>query len=162
MLLTSWLQSARTSLRPERGRRRRRALQAARPRLQVLTLEDRSLPSFTAPVPYSADDSTYAVVSADFNNDTFLDVATANLSSSDVSVLLGKGDGTFQDPQSFGTDIGPWGIVAADLNNDRLPDLVTANLDSADVSVLVNTGTPPTPACVGDCNGDGMVAINEQ
>ena len=106
------------------------------------------------------------VVAGDFNGDGIADLATADsfgtldLEAS-VSVLVGKGDGTFQDSEAFATDVGPWGIVAADLNDDRLPDLVTANVDSSTVSVLVNTGTPPTPACVGDCNGDGMVAINE-
>ena len=106
------------------------------------------------------------VVAGDFNGDGIADLASADsfgtldLEAS-VSILVGKGDGTFEDSVAFETDVGPWGIVAADLNNDRLPDIVTANVDSADVSVLVNTGTPPVPACVGDCNGDGTVAINE-
>ena len=62
---------------------------------------------------------------------------------------------------AFEVEPGAYGIVAADLNDDRLPDLVTANIDDTTISVLLNTGTPPTPSCVGDCNGNGVVTINE-
>lgn len=107
-----------------------------------------------------------SVVAGDFNGDGITDLASADSFGTidfdgSVSVLLGNGDGTFADSQQFEVDSGPYGLVAADLNNDRLPDLVSANLDSTTVSVLRNTGTPPAPACVGDCNDDHMVAINE-
>jgi FG-GAP-like repeat len=38
------------------------------------------------------------VVAGDFNGDGRLDLATGNVGSSDISVLLGKGDGTFEEP----------------------------------------------------------------
>jgi hypothetical protein len=108
------------------------------------------------------------VVAGDFNGDGIIDLATADAFGTidfdgDVSILVGQGGGAFADAQQFEVDLGPYGLVAADLNGDRLPDLVTANLDSdpPTVSTLRNTGTPPTPSCVGDCNGDGMVLINE-
>ncbi len=39
-----------------------------------------------------------AIVAGDFNGDGRLDLATGNAGSSDISVLLGKGDGTFEEP----------------------------------------------------------------
>lgn len=106
-----------------------------------------------------------SVVTGDFNGDGILDLASADSFGTidfdgTVSVLLGNGDGTFADSQQFQVDPGPYGLVAADLNGDHLPDIVTANLDSDNVSVLKNTGTAPV-TCVGDCDGSGMVSINE-
>jgi hypothetical protein len=116
--------------------------------------------------PYVVGGFPESVAIGDYNGDGKADVASADSFGTidfdgTVSVLLGKGDGTFLDAQQFEVDPGPYGLVAADLNGDRLPDLVTANLDGTTVSVLKNTGTPPAISCVGDCNGDGMVVINE-
>ena len=44
---------------------------------------------------------------ADFNGDGKLDVAVANYTDNTVSLLLGKGDGTFQQQVSFATGIQP-------------------------------------------------------
>ena len=38
------------------------------------------------------------LVAGDFNGDGRLDLATGNAGSNDISVLLGKGDGTFEEP----------------------------------------------------------------
>ncbi len=116
--------------------------------------------------PYGVGGFPESVVAGDFNGDGIVDLASADSFGTvdfdgTVSVLLGIGAGTFANADQFEVDPGPYGLVAADLNNDRLPDLVTANLDGTTVSVLKNTGTPPTPTCVGDCDGDGTVAINE-
>ena len=171
MLLTSWLQSARTALRPERaGRRRRRARQVANQRLQVLTLEGRDLPSFTAPVAYSAGVSTQAVVTADFNNDSHLDIAVANYGDNNVSVLLGKGDGTFAAAKNSATGSSPRSIAVGDFNNDGLLDVATGN--SYEVSVLLGKGdgsfAPPINTslgstlgsiAVGDFNNDGKLDV---
>jgi hypothetical protein len=116
--------------------------------------------------PYMVGGVPESVAAGDYSGDGIVDLASAdNFGTMDldgsVSVLVGNGDGTFEDAQQFGVDVGPYGLIAADLNDDRLPDLITANVDNTNVSVLVNTGTPPTPACVGDCNGDGEVSIGE-
>ena len=124
--------------------------------------------TFQTPVPYGVGGLPESVVAGDFNGDGIIDLATADAFGTidfdgDVSVLVGQGGGEFAEAEQFEVDLGPYGLVAADLNGDRLPDLVTANLDSEPptVSILRNTGTPPTPSCVGDCNGDGMVLVNE-
>lgn len=122
--------------------------------------------TFAEAVHYEVGAYPETVVAADLNGDGIPDLATSdNLGTLEfdgsVSVLLGNGDGTFADAETFEAGVGPWGMVAADLNGDRLPDLITANFDAEDISLLENTGTPPTPSCVGDCNGDGEVSINE-
>jgi hypothetical protein len=122
--------------------------------------------TFELPTPYVVGGFPEAVAAGDYNGDGIVDLASADSFGTidfdgTASVLVGKGDGTFEDAQQFEVDPGPFGITAADLNGDRLPDLVTANIDGDTVSVLKNTGTPPTPSCVGDCDGDGVVAINE-
>jgi hypothetical protein len=121
---------------------------------------------FDLPTPYAVGGLPESVVVGDFNADGIIDVASADsfgvgTFDGSVSVLLGNGNGTFADAQQFEAGAGAFGLIAADLNGDRLPDLVTANIDDTTVSVLANTGMAPAPSCVGDCNGNGTVAINE-
>ena len=72
----------------------------------------------------------FFVAVADFNGDGSADVAVTNASDSTVSVLLGKGDGTFT--QAAGSPIpgfnyNPAQVVAADFNGDGIPDLAVAD-----------------------------------
>jgi hypothetical protein len=55
-----------------------------------------------------------------------------------VGVLLGNGDGTFQDPLFFDVGPNPIGIASGDFSGDGFPDLVTGNFGSNTVSVLLN------------------------
>jgi hypothetical protein len=115
-----------------------------------------------------------AVVVADFNGDGNLDIAIANRSSNDVSILLGKGNGTFNTTVNYSAGAGtdPSGIAAADFNGDGKPDLVVADGGSNSISVLMNSGTgtfsapvkytltsQPTSVAVGDLSGDGIADI---
>ena len=50
---------------------------------------------------YLADTQPVALAVADFNGDGFADVVVVNQSAGDFSVLLGKGDGTFQPAVKF-------------------------------------------------------------
>src|SRR5262245_51638212 len=74
-----------------------RAAGRARCRPAVEVLEDRSLPAvtFSPAVNYATGITPESVAVGDFNGDGKQDLAVANQNSANVSVLLGKGDGTF-------------------------------------------------------------------
>jgi hypothetical protein len=60
----------------------------------------------------------------------------------DVSLLLGRGDGTFQTELPFATGSYPNAVAVADLDGDGLPDLAVANSGSRSVSVLLTKCGP--------------------
>jgi len=64
---------------------------------------------------------------------------TADSGASKVSVLLGNGNGTFQNRQDFATASGPLFLVVADFNGDGRPDIAVANV-SGSVGVLLGNG----------------------
>jgi hypothetical protein len=122
--------------------------------------------SFAAAVDYDVGASPEALAVADFDGDGRLDLASADILGtlefdSSVSVLSGRGDGTFATARSFATDTGTFDVIAADVNSDRKPDVLTANMVRNDVSLLLNTSEGPPFPCTGDCDLDGAVSIDE-
>ena len=113
------------------------------------------------------------IVAADINSDGKTDLAVANYGGS-LSVLLGKGDGTFEAPIS--TNISPHclAIVTGDFNGDGKPDLAIST--PGQVAVLIGNadgtfqsgsplaaGTQPVSMVTIDANGDGnadLVVLN--
>lgn len=91
-----------------------------------------------------------AIRVADFNGDGLDDLATGNTRPSDppiesgVSVLLGRGDGTFEPAREFATATGTASLVVADFNNDGRPDLATSNHDSSTLTILINDSAAET------------------
>ena len=107
-----------------------------------------------------------------FNRDGFLDIATANTGSNDVSILLGNSGKTFDAMQPALAGSAPHALIALDLNGDGRTDLVTVNTDSNDAPILFGTGdgafrTPvslatgraPVAIAAGDLNHDGTVEL---
>src|ERR1700720_2567379 len=79
---------------------------------------------FKKPVYYSAPGLPWAVVTADFNNDTNLDLAVAHFGNQFVGTLLGKGDGSFRKGPSFSiSPYSPVGLAVGDFDGDHTPDL---------------------------------------
>ncbi|KAM3571962.1 hypothetical protein VYU27_006026 [Nannochloropsis oceanica] len=78
-----------------------------------------------------------------FNCDLFPDIVLVNGGSDNsLSVLLGRGDGSFRTPRSFSVSPGlaPMALAVGDFNGDLIPDIVTANALSNDVTILRGHG----------------------
>ena len=86
----------------------------------------------------------YSVCAADLDGDGDSDLAVANYSSNNVSILKNNGDGTFAAAVNYGVGINPVSVCAADLDGDGDSDLAVANSGSNDVSILINTSPAPT------------------
>ena len=98
-----------------------------------------AVPRFSAPVQMHVGMNPAQLVVADLNRDGRPDLATADYGSSTVSVLLGRGDGSFRRRTVLRTPKHPAGIAAADVDGDGRPDLVTASNDgSGSIRVFAN------------------------
>ena len=97
-----------------------------------------------APFSLSSQDSIDAgpLVTADFDGDADLDLAT--MSSGTVKVLLGAGDGNFADPVAYdaGADAGALAVIHADDGGD--PDLVVSRSGEAGSVALMLGGAGGT------------------
>lgn len=95
---------------------------------------------------YAVGTNPTAVVLGDFNGDGKLDVAIANNGSSNVSILFGNGDGSFQPAVNFDAGVAPNGVAVADFNGDGKLDVVvflSPNTNSSlpgAVSILFGNG----------------------
>ncbi len=99
-------------------------------RLALEALEVRALLSFQPAVDYGlgALNSPNHIAAADFNHDRVPDLVTADGLDRSISVLLGNGDGTFQEAASYFALWAPYFVATGDFDRDGNVDLVTANL----------------------------------
>jgi hypothetical protein len=137
--------------------------------------------TFGAAVGYAVGLDPQAVVAGDFNGDGRPDLAVANKDlegPGPISVLLGKGDGTFQPALSWDSGGGPVALAVADFDRDGRLDLAVANGGRSVASVMRGNGdgTFDSPKShvgglstvglvAGDFTGDGfpdLAVANEQ
>jgi FG-GAP-like repeat/FG-GAP repeat len=99
-------------------------------------------PSFmpSAGSPFPVGQEPHSISTADFNRDGRLDVATANISSDSVSVLLGNGAGGFAPAASVPVGDQPHSLAVGDFNRDLKLDLAVANSEDDTISILLGNG----------------------
>src|SRR5262249_50116772 len=127
---------------------------------------------------YGVGQEPFEVTSGDFNGDSNQDLAVANISGDNVSVLLGKANGTFNASTEYPAGPFPTALATGNFNGDGLLDIVVANGGNAShgkpgtVSVLLakqgggfaspittQCGTGPIAIVTGDFNGDGRLDV---
>lgn len=97
--------------------------------------------SFSLLSSYEVGDLAECLYGADMDGDSDCDIIIGNITSTDFSVLLNNGDGTFAAPLSYGTGVLPYTIVAKDLDGDDINDVVIGNGASLGyISVYLNNG----------------------
>lgn len=147
---------------------------------QVLINDGGVTPAFTSTVvAVSTTNGLRNVATADFNGDSWPDIAVAGFGAGKVGVRLNNKVGGFDTLAEYSTASGVTGLVAADVTGDAKADLISFNRNGSSatstVSVLVNggsgtftvsslgAGVGPDFGAVGDLTGDGkadFVAAN--
>jgi Flp pilus assembly secretin CpaC len=147
--------------------------------LAVLNLNDSSIsillnqgngnfaPATGSPiVPGTNQTNGIAIATADLDRNGTVDLLVANQSSNNVTLLLGKGDGTFAPAgvSPIATGNQPSAIVVADFNGDNNLDFAVANFADNTVSVFLGDGNggftqaPGSPIALGG-NARGPIAM---
>jgi hypothetical protein len=107
------------------------------------------------------------VTAADFNADGFTDIITTNISSNTLSLLVGNGDGTFQEQVQLRVCQEPRALATSDFNLDGRSDIALACSGSDQVSIFLGKGNSkfdegsqypvhrtPVSIAADDVNGD--------
>ncbi len=85
-------------------------------------------------------DNNYGMVTADFNRDGHLDLATTDSGANQVRISLGDGSGSFAGGITSATSVYTGLLRSGDFNGDGIEDLVTLQWHTGDVSVLIGQG----------------------
>ncbi len=134
--------------------------------------------TFQNAVAYATGNEPDALVAGDWSGtlgqdgSPVVDLATANYGDNTVSVLLGNGNGTFQNPVNYAVGADPEALVAGDFSGNGRTDLAVANTGDNTVSVLlvngngtfqnpVNyaVGADPEALVAGDFSGNGRTDL---
>ncbi|MBC8151816.1 MAG: T9SS type A sorting domain-containing protein [Bacteroidetes bacterium] len=110
----------------------------------------------TAGGPYQFEYSSIAV--GDFNRDGRADLVMTNSSASLVTLLLGRGNGTF-DVSRFGVGNKPLAVTVADFNLDNNPDLAiaTAGNTNSNIALLLGNGNGSFGSLTSFSGGNGSI-----
>ena len=116
------------------------------------------------------------IITSDFNNDHYLDVAVVFEHSDSFGILFGHGNGSFTNARIYPIVNGsrPSGITVGDINHDTYLDIVVANGGTNSISVFLGYGhglfasvmtystgshSGPIDITIGDCNNDHHLDI---
>jgi VCBS repeat protein len=128
---------------------------------------------FGAPTDINPVPGAGSIAIGDFNGDGVPDLLTVDSTVDNhdgISVMFGKGDGTFREPVTSPRPQGALGsAVVADFNGDGILDVAAVSSPTNTVQVFLGNGdgtfpaplsfpvdTGPTGLAVGDFNGDGF------
>jgi len=134
--------------------------------------------TFQPAVNYSMSNNTQvandpgSVTLVSLRNNGRLDMVMSNYGTSNVTVLLGNGDGTFGAPMHFNGGVGKNPVAIADFNNDGTPDLLVADQSNDTVNLLAGngngmfgapvqfaTGATPIAMAVGNFDGHNLPEV---
>ena len=136
----------------------------------VSVLRNRGDGSFRARTDSAVAGAPNSLALADLDGDGFLDVAVASPRAphgKDVTVLLGRGDGSFRLRRYFAARVFAGRLSSGDLNGDGSPDLVFS--DGGALAVMLNRGNATFQGplwfgfadtiAAGDFNRDGRLDL---
>jgi hypothetical protein len=127
-------------------------------------------------IPLPSGFAPAALAAADLNGDGHMDLVIADAGNDTISVVLGNGDGTFQQRTDYPTGNDPVYVALGDFNEDNALDIAVANNGGNTVSIYYNeesnsgvplgrfvagsprdlsAGNGPTSIAVADYNLDG-------
>src|SRR5437870_3749265 len=94
---------------------------------QIASQQPQNPLRFARRVDYFTDKRPQAILATDLNHDGHLDLVTGNNAATNISVLLGNGNGTFRNATHYPTSHQPSSMTPGDFNGDRNIDLVIAS-----------------------------------
>ncbi|MES2567027.1 MAG: T9SS type A sorting domain-containing protein [Bacteroidota bacterium] len=102
---------------------------------------------------------THLIVAADFNNDTYPDIATVSGTTNNVCVKLGSFSGFDTSYVFYPVGTYPASLTFADFNNDGKIDIAAVNANSNNISILLGNGNGTFGTAINYSAGAGMSSI---